>query len=88
VDSSRVVVVTGAASGIGPGIAQRLAGIGHRVAMLDVQTHFTGRSEKPGDGNLPGTIGETAQAVTDAGGHGIAMRPARLRKITSLIISS
>jgi hypothetical protein len=56
--------------------------------MLDVQTHFTGRSEKPGDGNLPGTIGETAQAVTDAGGHGIAMRPARLRKITSLIISS
>jgi 2-hydroxycyclohexanecarboxyl-CoA dehydrogenase len=33
--SDRVAVVTGAASGIGLGIAKRLAGDGHRVALLD-----------------------------------------------------
>lgn len=33
----RVVVVTGAAAGIGLGIAQRFASDGHPVAMLDVQ---------------------------------------------------
>lgn len=32
---SRVVVVTGAASGIGLGIAQHFARLGHRVAMMD-----------------------------------------------------
>src|SRR3954451_23165439 len=31
----RVVVVTGAASGMGLAIGQRLAGSGHRVALLD-----------------------------------------------------
>jgi len=33
--SARVAVVTGAASGIGLGVAQRLAGAGHSVALLD-----------------------------------------------------
>src|SRR5262245_6278039 len=33
---SRVAVVTGAASGIGLAIAQRLADLGHRVALLDL----------------------------------------------------
>jgi 2-hydroxycyclohexanecarboxyl-CoA dehydrogenase len=33
---TRVVVVTGAASGIGLGIARLFAGSGHPVAMLDV----------------------------------------------------
>ncbi len=33
--SGRVAVVTGAASGIGLGVAQRLAGAGHAVALLD-----------------------------------------------------
>ncbi|MGO1050361.1 SDR family NAD(P)-dependent oxidoreductase [Crossiella sp. CA198] len=32
---SRVAVVTGGGSGIGAGIAQALAGLGHRVAVLD-----------------------------------------------------
>jgi 2-hydroxycyclohexanecarboxyl-CoA dehydrogenase len=32
----RVAVVTGAASGMGRAIAQRLAGVGHRVALLDL----------------------------------------------------
>src|SRR4051794_15265393 len=31
----RVTVVTGAASGMGLAIGQRLAGVGHRVALLD-----------------------------------------------------
>ena len=34
--SERVAVVTGAASGIGLGIAKRLAGDGHAVALLDL----------------------------------------------------
>lgn len=36
-NSNRVVVVTGAAAGIGLGIAKRFAEAGHPVAMLDVQ---------------------------------------------------
>jgi len=36
--------------------------------------YVTGRSEKAGDAALPGTIYETAQAVTAAGGRGIAAR--------------
>ena len=35
---------------------------------------MTGRSEKPGDAPLAGTIRETAAAVTAAGGKGIAVR--------------
>ena len=34
--SARVAVVTGAASGIGLGIARRLASDGHAVALLDL----------------------------------------------------
>jgi 2-hydroxycyclohexanecarboxyl-CoA dehydrogenase len=37
--NDRVVVVTGAASGIGLGIARLFAGNGHPVAMLDVDEH-------------------------------------------------
>jgi NAD(P)-dependent dehydrogenase (short-subunit alcohol dehydrogenase family) len=35
-NTSRVAVVTGAASGMGLAIAKRLAGAGHRVALLDL----------------------------------------------------
>jgi NAD(P)-dependent dehydrogenase (short-subunit alcohol dehydrogenase family) len=62
-----VVVVTGASRGAGRGIAIALGAHGCTV-------YVTGRSEKAGDSPLPGTIHETAAAVTAAGGNGIPVR--------------
>ncbi len=62
-----VAVVTGASRGAGRGIAIALGSHGCTV-------YVTGRSEKAGDASLPGTIHETAAAVTAAGGKGIAVR--------------
>lgn len=62
-----VAVVTGASRGAGRGIAIALGSHGCTV-------YVTGRSEKAGDHPLPGTIWETADAVTQAGGRGIAVR--------------
>jgi len=62
----RVVVVTGASRGAGRGIALALGASGATV-------YVTGRTEQEGTAALPGTIGATAQEVTDAGGHGIAV---------------
>jgi NAD(P)-dependent dehydrogenase (short-subunit alcohol dehydrogenase family) len=59
-------VVTGASRGAGKGIAIALGTQGATV-------YVTGRSLKPGDAPLPGTIYETADAVTKAGGRGIAV---------------
>jgi NAD(P)-dependent dehydrogenase (short-subunit alcohol dehydrogenase family) len=64
---STVGVVTGASRGAGRGIAIALGSYGCTV-------YVTGRSEKPGDASLPGTIHETAAAVTAAGGRGIPVR--------------
>jgi NAD(P)-dependent dehydrogenase (short-subunit alcohol dehydrogenase family) len=66
-EQAPVVVVTGASRGAGRGIAIALGGHGCTV-------YVTGRSEKTGDHALPGTIYETAEAVTAAGGKGIAVR--------------
>ena len=66
-DRSPAVVVTGASRGAGRGIAIALGAHGCTV-------YVTGRSEKKGDAPLPGTIYETADAVTAAGGKGIAVR--------------
>jgi NAD(P)-dependent dehydrogenase (short-subunit alcohol dehydrogenase family) len=66
-DVQPVAVVTGASRGAGRGIAIALGSQGCKV-------YVTGRSEKPGDAPLPGTIYETASAVTTAGGAGIAVR--------------
>ena len=62
-----VAVVTGASRGAGRGIALALGRHGCTV-------YVTGRSQKAGDATLPGTIYETAQAVTAAGGKGVAVR--------------
>jgi NAD(P)-dependent dehydrogenase (short-subunit alcohol dehydrogenase family) len=67
VSNSIVAVVTGASRGAGRGIAIALGSHGCTV-------YVTGRSEKSGDSPLPGTIYETAAAVTAAGGKGIAVR--------------
>lgn len=67
-----VAVVTGASRGAGKGIALALGSKGCTV-------YVTGRSKSSddapllGDKPLPGTIFETAEAVTRAGGKGIAV---------------
>lgn len=66
-DKPPVAIVTGASRGAGRGIAIALGRHGCTV-------YVTGRSEKTGDHALPGTIYETAEAVTAAGGRGIAVR--------------
>ncbi|MDT5101565.1 MAG: hypothetical protein QOC76_5302 [Mycobacterium sp.] len=61
-----VAVVTGASRGAGLGIAHALGSHGCIV-------YVTGRTEKPGESPLAGTIHETAEQVTAAGGQGIAV---------------
>jgi NAD(P)-dependent dehydrogenase (short-subunit alcohol dehydrogenase family) len=61
-----VAVVTGASRGAGLGIAHALGSHGCVV-------YVTGRTEKPGESPLAGTIHETAELVTAAGGQGIAV---------------
>jgi NAD(P)-dependent dehydrogenase (short-subunit alcohol dehydrogenase family) len=62
----RVVVVTGASRGAGKGIALALGATGATV-------YVTGRTRNEGDAPLPGTVQATAEAVTAAGGTGIAV---------------
>jgi NAD(P)-dependent dehydrogenase (short-subunit alcohol dehydrogenase family) len=63
-----VAVVTGASRGIGKGIALTLGEAGATV-------YVTGRSEAGGTTEgLPGTVHETAEAVTQRGGRGVAVR--------------
>lgn len=62
-----VAIVTGASRGAGRGIAIALGSHGAIV-------YVTGRSARSGDHALPGTIYETAEAVTAAGGKGVAAR--------------
>ncbi len=71
--SAPVAVVTGSSRGAGRGIAIALGSHGCTV-------YVTGRSERPDDApsvgevQLAGTIYETAEAVTAAGGKGIPVR--------------
>jgi NAD(P)-dependent dehydrogenase (short-subunit alcohol dehydrogenase family) len=66
-ESAPVALVTGASRGAGRGIALALGSHGCTV-------YVTGRSETRDDSPLPGTIYETAERVTAAGGTGIAVR--------------
>ena len=61
-----VAVVTGASRGAGRGIA---IGLGQKGATV----YVTGHTTKAGQAPLPGTVYETADAVTAAGGKGIAV---------------
>ena len=63
----RVAVETGASRGVGKGCASELGARGARV-------YVTGRTVEAGKAPLPGTLDETAQAVTQAGGEGIPVR--------------
>lgn len=65
--AGRVAVVTGASRGVGKGCAIELGGAGARV-------YVTGRTLEAGTAALPGTLAETAEAVTQAGGEGIPVR--------------
>ena len=67
--ADKIAVVTGASRGVGKGVAVALGAAGATV-------YVTGRSVRQGDSrpDLPGTVGETADAVTAAGGRGIAIR--------------
>ncbi len=66
-EQNLVAVVTGASRGAGAGIARALGAAGATV-------YVTGRTTTPGSAPLPGTIGETAAAITEAGGKGVAVQ--------------
>ncbi len=62
-----IAIVTGASRGAGKGIAMALGSHGCTV-------YVTGRTQKEGEASVTGTIYATAEAVTAAGGRGIAVR--------------
>lgn len=66
-NTNPIAVVTGASRGAGAGIARALGRRGYTV-------YLTGRTEKPGQSSLSGSIRETAEQVNALGGNGIAVR--------------
>lgn len=70
--NGKVALVTGASRGAGAGIARGFGELGYTV-------YVTGRTVTPGDAKgwdgsvLPGTVAETAAAVTERGGKGISV---------------
>ena len=70
--SGSIAIVTGASRGVGKGVALELGAAGATV-------YVTGRSRSEGDGpkvfdeTLPGTVFQTADEVTAAGGNGVAV---------------
>lgn len=64
--AERVALVTGAARGIGRGIALALAETGSTVHVTDLESRHRKDSE------LPGTVEDTAEEITARGGTGIA----------------
>src|ERR1700689_901927 len=62
-----VAVVTGGSRGVGRGIAIALGSDGYTV-------YVTGRTQRAGESPWGGTIHDTATAITEAGGKGVAVR--------------
>lgn len=78
-----VALVTGASRGAGKGIALGLADHGMTV-------YVTGRSQLPTDSPLGGTVAETAELITQAGGKGIPVicdheKPEEIRQLMERI---
>jgi len=61
-----IAVVTGASRGIGKGVALALGAIGATV-------YVTGRTSRASPSPFPGSIEETAEGISAAGGRGIAV---------------
>jgi len=66
--SARVALVTGASRGIGRGIAVSLGAAGWTVWVTGRSGRVAGTTS-----HLPGTVEDTADAVTSAGGNGIGV---------------
>lgn len=64
--ASTIAVVTGASRGVGKGIA---LGLGEAGATV----YLTGRTLGPGEARWPGTLLQTAEEITQLGGHAIAL---------------
>jgi NAD(P)-dependent dehydrogenase (short-subunit alcohol dehydrogenase family) len=87
--SGKIALVAGATRGAGRGIAIALGEAGATVYCTgrSSRKHIQGKPPTPG---RPETIEETAELVTAAGGHGIAVRtdhtePADVRKLVARI---
>ena len=83
--ANQAVIVTGASRGVGRALAIRLGELGAGVACV-------ARATDEARFKLPGTVDETATAVTEAGGHGLAVpcdlsRPDQIEAMVNAVVN-